>query len=229
MAVSIPREKKSSEPISRAQLYAAINGLQLHSVMLAWDFKPSIGIVAKAIDRLGVDIRSFREPLTRAIKQVMIPSFQANFDAGGRPDSWAELSEYSIKRRNGSSSPILVRTGNLRSVMRTLKIWTITPAAATIKSLPANVWYGNLMQAGFGGFGEHLQAATKSVGQGASAREKVGEAYSIMDTAKSARDQAKVFIPARPFVLLQDDDRDEIQQIFYLWLRERVAAVGRIA
>jgi phage gpG-like protein len=228
MATTLPRESKSDAPVSRAQLYAAINDLQIHSVLVAWEFKPSIGLIAKSIDRLGVDIRSFREPLTRAIKQVMIPSFQTNFDEGGRP-AWEALSDYAVTRRNGSTSPILVRTGALRGVMRQLNIWSITPVAATIKDLPGRVWYGKLQQAGYGGFGGNIQSAKSELGAGATSREVVGEAFSKMDQAKSAREQIPIYIPARPFVMIQDDDRDEILQVFYTWLYERVAAAGRIS
>jgi phage gpG-like protein len=33
-------------------------------------------------------------------------------------------------------------------------------------------------------------------------------------------------IPARPFILFQEEDIDRIQRIFYEWLDEKIATVG---
>lgn len=59
---------------------------QVRSVQMF--FTPSMGIMARRVDKLGLDIRSFREPLKRAIRNVVIPSIAENFAVGGRP-SWS--------------------------------------------------------------------------------------------------------------------------------------------
>lgn len=131
---------------------ANTRGLRVDRGLLVFDFKPSIGIVAKNVDRFGLDIRSFREPLKRSAQKVLGPSFQKNFDEGGRPQSWEPWSEATVEIRDRMGvvgGNLMVRSGKLRRVAGQLNIWTITPTAATIKNLPDSVWYGRLHQAGF--------------------------------------------------------------------------------
>lgn len=111
-----------------------------------FDFMPSPAIIAASVNKLGMDIRSFREPLKRAIKEVLIPSFQQNFAQGGRP-AWEPLSEVTVEIR-GSSSPILIRSGRLQKTMGQQNIWTVTEEYAVIERLPQQVWYGMIHQAG---------------------------------------------------------------------------------
>lgn len=111
-----------------------------------FDFQPSPAIIAASIDKLGMDIRSFREPLKRAIKEVMIPSFRKNFTQGGRP-SWQPLSDVTVELR-GSATPILIRSGRLMRTMEQESIWTVTEEHAVIENLPQQVWYGMLHQSG---------------------------------------------------------------------------------
>src|SRR6185503_20125327 len=79
------------------------------------NFEPSLALLARRVDKLGADIRSFRVPLKMAIQQVVIPSIRKNFDQGGRP-TWEPLSEHTIRNRKGGTQP-LVRTGLLRRQM----------------------------------------------------------------------------------------------------------------
>lgn len=192
----------------------AVRGLRL-DVTVTFDFNPSIGILARDINKLGMDIRSFREPLKRAIQQVMIPSIRQNFSAGGRPEPWEELSEVTEKFREDAgfpgSGPILVRKGTLQRNMGFLSIWQITPNFATIKELPPRIWYGKLHQSGFGGFGDlvkrvGLAAASTKVDQGGS---------------------PAVHIPQREFVLFQEEDKDHVYEVFSKWLAERALKSGK--
>lgn len=186
--------------------------LTQRNVSIDLHFQPSVGILARRFDKLGADIRSFREPLKRAVKEVVIPSIKANFDAEGRP-GWAQLSEQTVTRR-GSAHPILRRSGRLRRVATQLNIWTIDREKALIADLPDSVWYGKVHQAGFGSHdvqedfaypGGHLGTP---VSQGL---KNLGEAGSI---------------PPRPFVMLQPEDLNAIDQVFLDWLDERIAAAG---
>lgn len=110
------------------------------------EFQPSPAIIAASLLQMSEGVSSFKEPLTRAVKEVMIPSFQKNFNTGGRP-AWEPLAEYTVEVR-GSASPILVRSGRLQRTMGRVGIWTITDAHAVIEGLPADVWYGHVHQAG---------------------------------------------------------------------------------
>lgn len=188
-------------------------GPRIDRGILSFDFKPSIGIMAAQVNKLGLDIRSFREPLTRSVKEVMIPSFRLNFESGGRP-SWEPLTDTTAAIRDregyGSDGPILVRTGKLAKTATQLNIWSITENYAIIKSLPAYVWYGKLHQSGLGG--------ASSVG----AVDK-----QIRDALKSGNAiKGGAHIPARPFVVMQEEDADDIHNVFDKWIAERALRSG---
>jgi phage gpG-like protein len=182
-------------------------------------FSPTVGLSAARIDKLGMDIRSFREPLKRAVQQVIAPSFRKNFDEGGRPDAWEPLSASTleIRQRQGFSGvQPLIKTGLLRRTMGQLNIWTITRTSAMIKDLPEKIWYGAIHQAGSdtGSFGK---LAARIGFEQALARVTSG------DAVKTAP------IPARPFALLQDDDIDAIDRVFWEWFEERVNRTWPVA
>lgn len=127
---------------------------------LRFAFQPSIGISARRIDTLGLNIKSFREPLKRSIQQVIAPSFRKNFEVGGRPDPWEPLSDVTIDIR-GSAEPILVRSGTLKKTMQQFNIWTVDTKKAALLDLPAKIQYGKIHQAGYGrrGSGQAKAAA----------------------------------------------------------------------
>jgi phage gpG-like protein len=198
------------------------------TVEMGWFLTPSIGLLAKDIDKMGLAIKSFREPLTRSVKQVIIPSIRRNFAEEGRPDKWDALEEYTVKVR-GNTGPILTRTGKLKRGASQFNIWSISESAATVKKLPDAVWYGAVHQAGTGGFSQYMVQSQKELGKGASSREIISHAFSLMDSVRGvARKHRKVQIPQRQFIMYQDpDDIDDIQQIFYDWLVERTEKEGR--
>lgn len=227
----LPREPIRSTPLRSHELKFALGGLMFHKdlVFEGWQFTPSIGLVAKDIDRLGLDIRSFKEPLTRSIKRVIIPSIRKNFEVGGRP-AWEPLSEATIKLRGYEAWPILVRTGALKRGATQFNIWDVSQTSAAIRKLPDKVWYGVVHQQGSGGFGSFMSKAGKELGKGARASDVVKRAYEMMDEARGgASGQRAVRIPQRQFVLFQEDDIDAIQLVFYEWLVERTIAVGRFS
>jgi phage gpG-like protein len=223
---------KDDGKITSSQIKLAVGGLRFDQdivggIDMGWTLTPSLGLVAKDIAKLGLDIRSFKVPLEKSIKEVMIPSFRKNFLAGGRPERWKPLADYTMLVR-GNSGPILVRSGRLRKVSTQFKIWTVGRESATIKSLPDDVWYGALHQEGTGGFGTYLDQAKKALGRDARPSQIMRAAFNIMDkTRGGAAGHRPVAIPQRQFILFQEDDIDDIQQIFYEWLVERTIVVGR--
>lgn len=147
------------------------------------DFKPNLSVVQAHYRELGIQIKSFKEPLRRAVKQVIIPSIRTNFDVGGRP-AWAPYADSTLDFHDmlneAMSQSMLVKSGALRQTMGYLNIWTFTKEEAFIDGLPSNVWYGKLHQQGFNK------------------------------------------IPARPFIMLQSKDEQDIERIFEKWLEERI-------
>lgn len=179
-------------------------------------FSPTIAILTGRIDKLGLDIKSFKVPLTRSIEEVMTKSITKNFNVGGRP-RWEPLSEATLLIRAQYSNPNtdpLIWTGELRSVAGQVNIWTITDKSAMIRGLPQNVWYGAIHQKGYGGRGGSAKGKDLShAGQIASAAGKGGR-YTV-----SA-------IPARPWAVIQPEDEEDIKDIFIEWLGEQVDAAG---
>lgn len=183
-------------------------------------FEPSVGIMARKVDKLGLDIRSFREPIKRSIQQVIIPSIRRNFDEGGRP-AWEPLTDQTIARKGGDERP-LIRTGALRRQMGYFKLWTVDQEKGLLADLPADVWYGKVHQAG-ASFSiksrgpANLEAISKALNLTYSKRGSQGSSSSFGDSGE---------IPARPFVMIQPEDERDIHEVFEDWLGERIAAAG---
>lgn len=211
---------------------ALLSGLRLDSGILSFDFKPSIGILARDIDKLGMDISSFREPLEKSIRQVMIPSFRKNFEAEGRP-GWTPMSEgtraFRAKTGKAQSSKLLHLTGALEAAVTSESLWSITDVFAAVRALPASVSYGNVHQEGYGGMGRVIKANVKKgmkPGEAAKAAMKALDAKIL--AGKAVTKGVSVNIPARPFVMFQEEDEDDIMEIFDTWLGEQAAKSGFI-
>jgi phage gpG-like protein len=188
------------------------SGLVASQGLMSFDFKPSLALSARQFNTLDVDVRSFREPLKRSIQRVIAPSFAQNFVSNGRPDRWQAYADDTVEMKMNDptnrygSGDILRRSGLLFKTMQQYNIWTVSTTQAAILALPDKIWYGNLHQGGFGqkatAFADPLHIPLDQLAQG----------------------QNKVYIPARPFALLQDEDLDKIQDVFSEWLNERVVA-----
>jgi phage gpG-like protein len=209
---------------SKVDVKGAINGLRINqgittAMLPSITFSPTLGITARRVDKLGLDIRSFREPLTRSIREVVGPSIRENFDKGGRPNQWdplaADTPEIQSRIHNIGPHPILVRTGLMKRVMSQINIWTITGESAILKSVPSSIWYATVQQGGYGGNGAKKASAKSS-------KERLRENIARARRGESTGVRRIAPIPARPFVLLQSGDLDAINQVFEKWLGERV-------
>ena len=191
------------------------NALVAKNVSLDMHFEPSVGILARKVDKLGADIRSFREPLKRIIKQVVIPSIRQNFDSGGRP-AWVPLSEFTLRRKakKGQPSTPLIATGRLRRVATQMGIWHIDTEKALILDMPPDVWYGKVHQAGHGGSG------------GGGGKTIMMKTPTGMIEVPDFGDSFESSIPARPFIMVQKEDVDKMELIMSMWVGERVKAAG---
>lgn len=238
----LPRVKIGSEGINPVDIAGAVSMLRFDTIKsIKWDIRPSVGIVAKDVERLGLDIRSFRTPLEAIVRTVMIPSIRANFASQGRPP-WTPLAESTVVAR-GSATPILKRKGLLEKRATQFNIWDIGLTSATIRSLPSDVFYGVYHQAGAerdtgsGGAGltqhapgskganaliaKFLPKAAKELGPKASAKHIKARALGM------ALDTGTWSLPARPFIMYQDEDIPKMEEIFGLWMTERARRVGR--
>lgn len=186
-------------------------------------FGPTMGIAAGRIAKLGLDIRSFRVPLTRAIKNVMVPSIKRNFDVGGRP-AWEPLAEDTVLIR-GDSGPILVRSGTLARVASQMNIWDITTTSAVVRDIPGDAWYGKVHQGGYAGNSMGALVKKHKGNLSAASAEHTRSINAAIASGTTLK-QGASSIPARPFLLFQEEDEIKIHEEFDKWLDERVLAAG---
>ena len=217
-----------------AQMAAAVDLIRFDKVLESFQFKPSIGISAKRFANLADELEDTREPLRRAVREVMTLSILENFVSGGRP-KWDELSAQTLARHGKEGAgTILIRTGALADAASSESIWSIGKTTAAVRSLPGNVWYGYVHQAGQEGneysgghwFKKYEDAARKSLGSKASAGEIQKLATKIWGqrsaTHAGAEGAGIPEIPARPFIMFQDEDIDAIELIFVDWLETKI-------
>lgn len=152
------------------------------------------GKVAEMIRR-AKDLR----PAMNEIGEIVMASVTRNFDDGGRPRRWKKLSPATIearKKQNKWPGQILVRTGNLKRIhyKATKQKVTVSPSAQASR-------YAVLHQFGAraGSFGT-VAARVKS-----HLRNIRGKQVRVAAHTRRAR-LPWGDIPARPFMLVQDED-----------------------
>jgi len=183
------------------------------SMGITVEMDPSPLFLVAAFHKLGVDIRSFRVPLERSIKEVAAPSMNQNFFAQGRPDQWAELAAQTVSQKeaagySAAASRPLIRTQDLMQTAGDWKIWNIDGVEGTaIMELPADVWYGKVHQEGSNEGGIGYVTAFKV--------RRTGKRVEVMHGVQG-------FVPQRMWALLQDDDIDKIEEVFDKWMEERL-------
>ncbi len=117
-------------------------------------FTPSIFMITKGVRETVKGIKSVREPMKRAIRDVMSPSIKLNFSRGGRPKKWLPLAPDTIKIRQregfNGSGPVLIRTRKLRNAAIAQARWKIDGirGQALYGNFPARAKYGPIHQIG---------------------------------------------------------------------------------
>jgi phage gpG-like protein len=223
--------------MTASQIAGAIDNIRFDGMITAFEFQPSIGIMAKKFAALADELQDLRVPLTESIVEVMEISILENFMSGGRP-TWDDLSPVTvgIRAKQSSGTLILVRSGKLAEAASSLGIWSIGKSTATVRDLPADVWYGKVHQAGYGGsqfsggnwFKKYQSAARKAVGPDEDQKTVDELAYKMFDKRLNSHGPAPRGaspIPARPFIMFQDEDIDAIQNIFAKWVEKKVEEV----
>lgn len=113
--------------------------------------EPTIAIIVALFEALGADIRSFRTPLERAVRDVAAPSIRKNFEAGGRPDAWVGLDDATVLQENAkgfTGARPLIRSGKLMKAASAQNAWAIDGPAGTATYKLDNPYYGGIHQQG---------------------------------------------------------------------------------
>jgi phage gpG-like protein len=173
-------------------------GLKLGSM---FDVKmiPQPWVLVRDFDLLGLSVQSFKVPLERSVRKVLIPSIDMGFTTGGYGE-WPEHSPDTTQR--WGPHPLLQLTGRLRRTATALARWQFTREEAFMADWPASVSYGLIHQVG----GSRDVAAKGTGGK--------------------QTDVTRMVIPARPFLEMQPNDMEKIEMIFMQWLSERIAWAG---
>lgn len=231
----------AAQPEMRDFRSYAVGLLRFRANLKSFAFSPSIGMVAKDIAALADALADCRVPLTRSVKQVIIPSIEKNFAAEGRPE-WESLAQSTVKQRAKQGfppGPTLVRTGKLKRAATSFDLWAIGPTSATIRQLPPNVRYGYVHQAGYvssggsggGWFEPYKVRARQMLGKGASNKAVEKAAWKLFDerltSAGPRTPRGDVSIPQRRYVMFQEQDYRAIQEVFYDWMDEEIVRVGK--
>lgn len=117
----------------------------LIELKLHFDERKSPSILARKVEQVDFQLRSFRVPLVMATRQLA-KNIEHQFDVGGDPQ-WAPLQASTYKRKGGVGS-VLVRTNRLKRRASQYARWNITKDSASY-SLPGSVSYGYFHQTGF--------------------------------------------------------------------------------
>lgn len=175
---------------------ASFTGERSGVQFLEIDFDPEPVILAAAFNTFALNIRSFRVPLERSVRQVLAPSLAQNFEEGGRP-AWIPLSDITIaeKTRKGAKDPskILVRSGQLMKKAGQINMWTIKGPSGE-----AFINAGTLGKVFYG-------------------------VYHNFGMAGGADEPG---YPQREWAMIQPEDANEIEEIFFVWIEERALAAG---
>lgn len=218
-------------PISRVALPSGLGMGNAPGLMVSIDWSPTPVILAASYAAFGMSFRSMHEPLKRSVQQVLAPSIRRNFDVGGRPP-WQALSQVTIDMRlkmGFSAGPVLVRSGKLKRVAGQLNIWTIDTEKAFVSDL-RQASYGIVHQQGASftpSFGKMSAVAKLATRRGGKVVVNHAEGAGATRTVKGGkRGSGSNTIPARPFLLIQDEDVAAVEEVFITWVRERAAATG---
>lgn len=101
------------------------------------EITPPLETISEALRDINRDLSNMRTPLRESVRTVVIPSIDANFQAGGRP-RWWPLAESTVERRlrQGTGTRVLQETGRLRTAATQFSRWEIGTDEAHIANWP---------------------------------------------------------------------------------------------
>jgi phage gpG-like protein len=101
---------------------------------------PSASALVGQLNWHAGQVRSLREPLERAVREVVIPRVGSNFAgttaAGNGWQPIQEASKFSSYRKGKEGNPTLDVSGKLKRHAQTIGIWTFTQQSAFVAGLP---------------------------------------------------------------------------------------------
>ena len=162
-------------------------------------FEPPLGGVAGDLFDMSSSIKSLSKPLKDSVREVLIPAIARHFDE--QPD-WPALAEATVAQRafyGYDADAMLVRTGRLKQAATQQNIWNIKGGYLndeTSAEIGAEQFLSRVPYGALQNFGGWS-------GMGGS-----------------------TFVPARPFLFMEESEEDAIEAVFVRYLAARLAAKG---
>lgn len=101
------------------------------------DFVPRLEILVADFLAMGVQVKSFREPLHAAVRDVAAPAIRRRFADEG--PGWEPLAPATIEKKGHDR--ILFETGELGRVAGQINAWEIGRDQAKMSNIPERGWY----------------------------------------------------------------------------------------
>lgn len=102
---------------------------------------PHLKVFVDNLENMKGVTKSFREPLDLAVRGVFMPSIEARFVSGGKPQKWTKLSAYTIKRKLAGKYPqnaykVLINSNSMRRAASAHARWNFTTEQASYAIAP---------------------------------------------------------------------------------------------
>lgn len=154
---------------------------------------PLPSLAAEGFDTLGVNIKNFKKPLDQSISRVMVPSIKQNFASGGRPE-WQPLTNttQTLKALRGHGPGILKATKILSRRAGAVSLWDVNGASGVAAIRTLPAAIAH---------GIYHQTGWSPA---------KGPFASMLD------------VEARPWAVIQQEDANDIEEIFFEWIEERI-------
>src|SRR5687767_7528749 len=94
--------------------------------------EPGLDLTARNLIALGVNIKSFREPLKRSARRIGKEVIGEAFESEG--PGWEPLADSTVAKKG--KDDILVDSGQLQKVAQQLNAWEITQTQASFFHIP---------------------------------------------------------------------------------------------
>ncbi len=165
------------------------------------DMVPSAERMVGQLDMLSLELHDFREPFKLAIKKVMIPSIRTNFRVGGRPVPWEPYSPFTREitfrdLKDRAKPPVKLEVRSGRMRRRAASLKIWTITPDSAYISPASVADIPYLQV---------------------------QQFGAAVVKNPWKDMKYV---ARPFIMFQEQDKIEIEDIFLGWLDVKLEEAG---
>lgn len=115
------------------------------------DWHPDPLVLTAQFYSAATVFNDFRDPLNRAVEEIIAPSIGMNFNVGGRP-AWVPLADSTLLRDSYDGSErqgILWKTGTLKEIAESVRPWSIdNDTAFLVAGNLGDAWYGIVHQGG---------------------------------------------------------------------------------